>query len=449
VSRRSKTPRLSVARKIVFLSLTIGAIFATVAVIGLMQTKQLAGQLEEQYNTDVVAVGHMTEISQAMAEQHSAVLSYILSDPGFYRDSYAEAIARTDGTINSELAALNQLELTPSQLNQVQSLEALLPAWRSYRDTALAASAEGDRARATSIVLVRSQAITKALQTRVDSIVGELDKAVAQGNRDAQESSQRTIEIMVVGLIGATMIAVTLSILVARGIARPLAEAVAVLRRVGGGDLSRRLSADTRDEVGEMARSLNKTLDVLEDSFATMRHQATHDSLTGLPNRASFHTQAVDVLNRATSRSNAALLLIDLNAFKSVNDVYGHAAGDALLAAIGRRLKNQIRPVDIAARLGGDEFAVLLDGLGEEEAYAAAARLQQAIQAPAAFNDLTLLPQASVGIAFWNHEDDIEKFLHEADLAMYTAKAESRIDVGLLTTASHPRRSANAGKTRR
>ena len=449
MSRRPKAPRLSVARKIVVLSLTIGAIFATVAVIGLTQSKHLAGQLEEQYNTDVVALRHMTELSQAMAEQHSAVLSYILSDPGFYRDSYAEAIARTDNTINSELAQLNQLELTPSQLNQVQSLEALLPAWRSYRDTALAASAENDRARATSIVLVRSQAITEALQTRVDSIVGELDEAVVQGNRDAQQSSQRTTQIMVVGLIGATMIAVTLSILVARGIARPLGEAVAVLRGVGDGDLSRRLSADTRDEVGEMARSLNKTLDVLEDSFAAMRHQATHDSLTGLPNRASFRTQAAEVLDRATPSSHAALLLIDLNGFKSVNDVYGHAAGDALLVAIGRRLQNQTRPVDIAARLGGDEFAVLLDGLGGEEAYATAARLQRAIQAPAAFHDLTLLPQASIGIAFWNHRDDIEKFLHEADLAMYTAKADSRIDVGRLTTAAHPRRTAAAGSTRR
>ena len=440
MSRKRRALRLSMARKIVLLSLAIGAIFAVVGGIGLAQSERLAEQLDEQYRTDVVALGHMTEISQALAEQHSAVLSHILSDPGFYRDSYSEAIAQTDNTINSELAALNQLELTPSQRNQVQSLEALLPAWQASRDSALEASAQGDRPRATSQVLVRSQALGEALQTRVDDIVKDLDEAVAQGTRAAQVSSQRTTQLMLVGLLGATAVAVTLSILVARSIARPLGEAVAVLHGVGDGDLSRRLTVDTRDEVGEMARSLNKTLDVLEDSFATMHHRATHDSLTELANRASFHTQADEVLSRAAARgSDAALLLIDLNGFKGVNDVYGHAAGDALLVELGRRLRDNIRPTDLAARLGGDEFAVLLDGFVEgEEAHAVAARLQQAIQAPVTLNGVQLLPRASIGVANWHDRAGIEQFLHEADLAMYAAKAISRtgVDVGILATAS-------------
>jgi diguanylate cyclase (GGDEF)-like protein len=421
------------ARKIVLLSLAIGAIFAVVAGIGLAQSQRLAGQLDEQYRTDVVALGHMTKISQAMAGQHSAVLSHILSDPGFYRDSYSEAIAETDNTINSELATLNQLDLTPSQRNQVQSLEALLPAWRASRDSALEASAQGDRARA-SHVLVRSQALGEALQSRVDDIVKDLDDAVATGTRNAQASSQRTTRLMLVGLLGATAVAVTLSIRVARSTARPLREAVSVLHGVGDGDLSRRLTVDTRDEVGEMARSLNRTLDVLEDSFSTMHHRATHDSLTELANRASFRTQADEVLSRAASRgSDAALLLIDLNGFKAVNDVYGHAAGDALLVELGKRLRDNIRPTDLAARLGGDEFAVLLDGFGEgEDAHAVAARLQQAIQAPVTLDDVQLVPRASIGVAHWHDRASIEQFLHEADLAMYAAKAFSRegVDVG-------------------
>ena len=439
MSRERRALRLTMARKIVLLSLTIGAIFAVVGGIGLAQSQRLAEQLDKQYNTDVVALGHMTEISQALAGQHSAVLSHILSDPGFYRDSYSESIAQTDLRINSELAALNQLELTPSQRNQVQSLEALLPAWRASRDSALEASAQGDRARA-SHVLVRSQALGEALQTRVDDIVADLDEAVASGTRAAQVSSQRTTRLMLVGLLGATAAAVTLSILVARSIARPLREAVRVLHGVGDGDLSRRLTVDTRDEVGEMARSLNKTLDVLEDSFTTMHHRATHDSLTELANRASFRTQADEVLSRAAARgSDAALLLIDLNGFKAVNDVYGHAAGDAMLVELGKRLRDNIRPTDLAARLGGDEFAVLLDGFVEgEDAHAVAARLQQAIQAPVTLDDVQLLPRASIGVAQWHDRASIEQFLHEADLAMYAAKAFSRtgVEVGMSATGS-------------
>lgn len=448
MSRARRALRLSMGRKIVLLSLTVGAIFAVVGGIGLAQSERLADQLDKQYRTDVVALGHMTEISQALAGQQSAVLSHILSDPGFYRDSYSEAIAQTDNTINSELAALNQLELTPSQRNQVQSLEALLPAWRATRDSALEASAQGDRARATHI-LVRGQALGEALQTRVDDIVQDLDEAVAQGTRTAQGSSRRTTRLILVGLLGATAAAVTLSILVARSIARPLREAVAVLHGVGDGDLSRRLRVDTRDEVGEMARSLNKTLDVLEDSFTRMHHRATHDSLTELANRASFRTQADEVLSRAAARgSDAALLLIDLNGFKAVNDVYGHAAGDALLVELGRRLRDNIRPTDLAARLGGDEFAVLLDGFVEgEDAHAVAARLQQAIQAPVTLDDVQLLPRASIGVAHWHDRASIEQFLHEADLAMYAAKAFSRtgVEVGMRATASPAGATAHDG----
>jgi len=189
-----------------------------------------------------------------------------------------------------------------------------------------------------------------------------------------------------------------------------------------------------------MARSLNKTLDVLQDSFSTMHHRATHDSLTELANRASFRTQADEVLSRAAARgSDAALLLIDLNGFKAVNDVYGHAAGDALLVELGRRLRDNIRPTDLAARLGGDEFAVLLDGFVEgEDAHAVAARLQQAIQAPVTLDDVQLLPRASIGVAQWHDRASIEQFLHEADLAMYAAKAFSRtgVEVGMSAAGS-------------
>lgn len=441
MSRRLRAPRPTVARKIVLLSLTVGALFGVVAAFGLAQNSRLEKQLDEQYRTDVVALGDVTELSQALAEQHSAVLSHILSDPGFYQSKYSEHIVDTDNRVNQELSELKQLELTPSQRNQVQSLEALLPAWRSYRDAALQASAEGDRPRAAALVLVRSQAISEALQNRVDDVVTDLDHAVAQGTRDAQASSQRTTQLMLVCLVVATVTAVSFSILVARSIARPLRQAVSVLKGVGSGDLSRRLTPGTRDEVGEMARSLNKTLDVLEESFATMQHWATHDSLTGLANRHSFHLAAKDLLERATS-GHQALLLIDLNGFKNVNDLFGHAVGDELLVEIGRRMRENVRPQDLAARLGGDEFAVLLDGLtGPDEAYEVAARLQEAIQAPMVVNDIGLLPGASIGVAHWNHQAGIDEFLHEADTAMYAAKATSRthVSIGSLSSAAHRR----------
>jgi diguanylate cyclase (GGDEF)-like protein len=226
---------------------------------------------------------------------------------------------------------------------------------------------------------------------------------------------------------------VTLSILVARSMARPLREAVAVLHGVGVGDLSQRLTPHTRDEVGEMALSLNKTLDILKDSFATMQYRATHDSLTGLANRASFHAQAAEMLDESAADC-AAVLLIDLDGFKSVNDFFGHAVGDALLVEIARRLREHVRPADLAARLGGDEFAVLLVQLDNpQHAQEVAERLQHAIQTPVTINDIRLLPAASIGIAHWHSRESVDKLLHEADIEMYAAKAASRTHFGTLT----------------
>ncbi|HXK25505.1 MAG TPA: EAL domain-containing protein [Myxococcota bacterium] len=163
------------------------------------------------------------------------------------------------------------------------------------------------------------------------------------------------------------------------------------------------------------------------------RHLATHDQLTGLANRSLFHDrleQAVAAARRG--RHKLAVLFVDLDGFKSINDTLGHAVGDGLLRGIARRIASCLRETDTAARLGGDEFAVMLTNLGNELDSATVARkIVAALGEPLQFRQQTTTIRCSIGIAtFPRDAQDAEALLKRSDTAMYHAKQRggSRFD---------------------
>ena len=147
-----------------------------------------------------------------------------------------------------------------------------------------------------------------------------------------------------------------------------------------------------------------------------LQHEATHDPLTGLPNRALF-TERLD----AAASGQCALLLIDLDDFKLINDVHGHPAGDAVLVAVAERLRGCSRPGDTPARLGGDEFAVVLPGADRAEAERVTEHFRTLLRAPVEADGDVLAVGASVGIGVGAGLDS-EALLGTADQAMYQVK---------------------------
>jgi len=157
-------------------------------------------------------------------------------------------------------------------------------------------------------------------------------------------------------------------------------------------------------------------------------HEAFHDTLTGLANRALFTDRVGQALQRrAGSEFRIAVLFLDLDGFKETNDSQGHAAGDAMLVEVARRLLGAVRPEDTVARLGGDEFAVLIGCLHDDEennARAVAERIRATLSAPFAIDNQPAFIRASIGIAYADSgAEDAGQLLRNADLAMYRAKA--------------------------
>jgi diguanylate cyclase (GGDEF)-like protein len=159
-------------------------------------------------------------------------------------------------------------------------------------------------------------------------------------------------------------------------------------------------------------------------ALAESRRQARTDELTGLPNRRRVFEALAAADQRLADGGSFALLLMDLDRFKEVNDSLGHAAGDAVLRLVGPRLASGLRPGDLLARLGGDEFVVLCEGPDEQDAVQLAARLRTLLQQPFAVGAVELTIDATVGIAVGPRDSSsAEELLRLADLAMYSAKA--------------------------
>jgi diguanylate cyclase (GGDEF)-like protein len=176
-------------------------------------------------------------------------------------------------------------------------------------------------------------------------------------------------------------------------------------------------------ENGRLEHSLAKVTELKEE----LKHQAYHDTLTGLPNRFHFVESLAERLAEPDQRNRIAVLYVDLDGFKSVNDSWGHHTGDELLAQVGARIKSAVRDGDLPARLGGDEFAVLIERADADAAEQTARRLNDALVVPFSLSTCETSVHASIGIALSGPEAlTAEDLIRNADLAMYTAKEHER-----------------------
>ena len=257
----------------------------------------------------------------------------------------------------------------------------------------------------------------------------------ARRNRDAMTEAialermrQRIAWLVCVALTLVFVLAVVLlSRLASDSLTIPLHDAVRVADRVAAGDLSISLPVWGDDEVGQLLRSMDRMVTNLRESEDRLVHQATHDALTGLANRALFRDRVSRAAAVPGSGKSIAVMYIDLDNFKDVNDGLGHAVGDQLLTVVADRLLNATRGCDTVARLGGDEFAILVRGVrAHGDVIIVAERIARSLESQFAVGGTDVRVGASIGIAFGDPGMAADDLLRQADVAMYAAKHDGK-----------------------
>lgn len=186
-----------------------------------------------------------------------------------------------------------------------------------------------------------------------------------------------------------------------------------------------------RDEAGQVQGVLAAVRDITERKYfeQQLEHQATHDALTGLPNRALFQDRLLQAMAQyRRNGGSVAVMFVDLDNFKNINDSLGHATGDALLKDVAGRVSGELRESDTVARLGGDEFAILLqDGQGIQDLDNVARKILEVIARPCNIDEQLVFANASMGIAIYPLDgEDAATLMRNADTAMYYAKRQGR-----------------------
>lgn len=222
-----------------------------------------------------------------------------------------------------------------------------------------------------------------------------------------------------------------------RTIVQPLQELGRVARAVHcDRAMGLRVRAAKIAELQELGEHFNALLDELEarqqhlqQENLALEHQASHDGLTGVYNRVYFELRLMSALRHAAqTQGRLAVLFMDLNRFKEVNDTYGHGMGDVLLIAVAQRIQAQVRDADLVARLGGDEFVVLLlEPRSESAVRHVMQKIAAAVSKPLPCDGGVILqPSASIGMAMYpEHGQSMDALLEAADSAMYAAKQQS------------------------
>lgn len=238
-------------------------------------------------------------------------------------------------------------------------------------------------------------------------------------------------QVAVITLVSMLLMAWLLRSVLKRIVLRPIGMLQQATREIGHGNLTPGIVRQSQDELGELAASVAEMGHQLQQSGEHVEYMATHDSLTGLPNRAMFHNLLEIALHRAQRQhTSLALLFLDIDNFKRVNDSYGHQYGDQLLIKFAERLDQCFRDTDITARntlsrLGGDEFLILLESLGKPmDASRAAQRLLEVFrQAPLKIGDHQYYVSTSIGISIYPGDgQNVDELIKNADFAMYQAK---------------------------
>ena len=348
----------------------------------------------------------------------------------------AEFLAERQATVVGEL--LTRFERMAGEIDMVEDLGRFNATWRELlaNHKAWIDEARGEEMTRPMSYGSSLQKHYEAVQLAANNLIEDARTAADVEVAAANKAATRATVLVIALSIAAGLLAVGLLVYAEFHVARPLGAITWALTRLADGDRSIRVpERHRRDEIGAMATAFEvfrRNAVSLGEAQERAEALARHDALTGLANRRLFSTRLESTLDVTGTGLAGAIMLIDLDRFKPINDLHGHGVGDLVLCEVAARLRGLTGSGTLVARLGGDEFALILPpvrdaAIAADQAARLARRIVDSLADPMSIAGITLTIGVSVGISIMPFDGaTAAKVLRAADLAMYRAKADGR-----------------------
>jgi diguanylate cyclase (GGDEF)-like protein len=380
--------------------------------LGVVSFRSTAGALEEFRTETVDESARIDGVKSLLVPADDAGEAYVETDDPAEAEHFAKLSRRIDQGF---------VDLTTLSTPEERALAAVAAARWGAAFASVGKASVAPRADRDALLDPFHDQLDEAV-----SLLGDLDTLNVQQVADEISSLRARERLQLFTSLGTLLVGAIIGGLLSRrfyrSVATPLLRLEKAATTFGADDLSHRIAVTGDDELASVSRAFNVMAGRLEVSQDGLQHQALHDPLTGLPNRALFMEQMEVAIARARRRGTAmSVLYLDLDGFKDVNDALGHQAGDEVLVAVSQHLRNVLRADDTPARLGGDEFGILM----EEDARGAARVAEcigRAFDVPWTIPSGRVAIDISIGIATRQGDEALDQLLHQADAAMYAAK---------------------------
>ena len=404
----------------------IPVIVLVVAVTYAVAAQALSARASAEVDRTNAVRRTLTEIREDLATAESNVRGFVLTDRPGMQGSYEDAVVE----LRRDIETLGLLIRDRVQAARLERLRELVDDRIHTFETVLSigtAGGPGSQDRLET-ALLHGQTITIALSGLTDAMRSTADEAAAERIAARDAAARRAYVVQVVALPAAVLAAIVLLVAFAAGVMRRIAAMRLNARRLDEGEPLEPPDA-ARDELGSLSRARVRAGEHLSELQEELRQHATEDELTCLANRRGFFALGEhQILVAARTRAAIALLFVDVDGLKGVNDSLGHSTGDLLLKEAADVLRETIRVSDIVGRLGGDEFCVLLIGDPEIDADRVVERIRETATTHNARPDRTYQVSFSIGVSSIapGRTVTLEELIDAADESMYEDKRRKR-----------------------